>query len=264
MRLRAPAVERAAGDRRRRLALVLLAAAALAPAGAARAQTREAVRTHYQEPAYPETLLKQEKQGNVLLIGRIDVHGRVTDLRVVGASHRDFVRPAADAVSAWQFQPAIRDGKPVEIFANIGVRFRVPGEKRGLVPSAILGDLAISPADESGKRTAPEGFPIRRGRDKALRAEVLLDVPPNIQARTAAVRVEAKSPSGRRVPIFQPPVSVPAGASEVRIPIVAKIGPDWEEGVWMLRFTVDGAAAGSGQFWLASDPERFSFVIPKS
>ena len=178
---------------------LLLTALLLAPQ--ASAQDREAVRTKYQEPVYPESLEKAERQGNVLLVGRI-------------------------------------------------------------VP--ILGDIAIFPADASGKRTAPEGFPIRRGQDPALRAEALLDVPPAAQARTLTVRVEAESPKGKRVPVFQPPVAVPANATEVRIPVVANIGADWEEGVWMLRFTVNGAGAGAGQFWLASDPAHFQFVIPKS
>jgi TonB family protein len=229
-----------------------------------RAQDRGAIQTKDQKPIYPEGLLKEERQGNVMLVGRIDARGTLSDLRVVGATHKDFVGPAAQAVEAWKFRPAMRDGKPIEIFANIGVRFRLEGEKRGLIPAPILGNLAISPADESGKRTAPEGFPIRRGADRALRAEALLDVPPYTRERTLAVQVEAISPSGRRIAIFQPPVAVPAKATEVTIAVVARVGPDWEEGVWRLRFMVDGAGAGSGQFWLARDPAHFSFVIPRS
>ncbi len=242
----------------------LLAVLALAAAPPAGGQTQEAVRTKYREPVYPENLLKTQQQGNVLLAGRIDAKGRVTDLHVVAASSKDFIAPAAEAVKDWQFRPATRDGKPVEIFANIGVRFRIQGEKHGQISAPILGDIAISPADESGNRTAPEGFPIRRGRDPALRAEALLDVPASGQDRTLAVRVETISPSGKRSPVFQPPVAVPAGAAEVRIPVVLRIGAEWEEGVWMLHFTVGGAGAGGGQFWLASDPSRFVFVIPQS
>lgn len=250
-------------SRHRRLTAALLACA-LGAAPGAPAQTREAVRTKYTEPVYPEAFSQTKEQGNVVLIGRLDKQGRVADLHLVAATRREFIAPAFEAVRDWQFQPAVRDGKPVEIALNVGVRFRVKGEERGLIPAPILGDLAVSPADESGERTAPEGFPLRRGQDKALRAEALLDVPPNIQTRTVAVRVEAKSPSGKRIAIFQPPVSVPAGATEVKVPVVAKIGSDWEEGVWMLTFTVDGARAGAGQFWLARDPARFAFVIPKS
>lgn len=238
-----------------------LLAAAFVVAASAKGQTREAVQTKRQDPVYPE---KSEGQGNVLMSGRIDKQGRLGDLHLLAASAKEFIKPAADAVKAWEFRPAMRDGIPIEVPANIGVRFRIPGEKRGLIPAPILGDLAIFPADESGKRTAPEGFPIRRGQDRALRAEAHLDVPPNLNARTLSVRVEAVAPSGRHVAIFQPPVAVPARVMEVTIPVVARIGADWEEGVWMLRFTVNGNGAGSGQFWLASDPAHFTFVIPKS
>jgi TonB family protein len=254
---------RRSGAQRQRITAVVLACA-LGTASGAPAKTRPAVRTKYIEAVYPEAFSQTQEQGNVFLIARLDKQGRVSDLHLVAATRKEFIAPAVEAVRGWQFEPALQDGRPVELALNVGVRFRVKGEKRGLIPAPILGDLAISPADESGRRTAPEGFPLRKGYDKALRAEALLDVPPNIQTRTLAVRVEAKSPSGKRIAIFQPPVSVPASATEVKIPVVAKIGPDWEEGVWMLRFTVDGAGAGAGQFWLASDPARFSFVIPKS
>jgi TonB family protein len=234
----------------------------LAGAPSLRGEDRGAERTHYQAPVYPDDLLKQQRQGNVLLTGRIDAQGRLADLRVLAATDQGFVKPAAEAVRAWQFRPATRDGKPVEIFANVGVRFRLEGEHRGIIPAPILGDLAIFPADESGKATAPEGFPIRRGKDKSLRAEAQLDLPPNVNARTLSLKVEAVSPSGRHVAIFQPPVAAPAGAKEVKVPVVARVGADWEEGVWMLRFTVDNGFAGSGQFWLANDPEHFHFVMP--
>lgn len=242
----------------------LAAALLLAGAAGAGAQNREAVRTRYLPPVYPENLAKADRQGNVLLAGRVDAQGRVSDLHLVAASAKDFIKPAVEAVQGWQFRPAVRDGKPAEVFLNVAVRFRIEGEKRGKLEAPILGDVAISPADASGRKTAPEGFPIRRGQDPALRAEALLDIPPSAGARTVTVKVEAVSPKGKRVPVFQPPVAVPANATEVRIPVVARIGPDWEEGVWMLRFTLDGAGVGGGQFWLATDPSKFSFVIPTS
>jgi TonB family protein len=233
--------------------LVLGAAAALG-------QTRGAVQVKQQPPAYPDDLWKSQQQGNVLLIGRIDEHGRVLDVVVVGASQKEFEAPAAQAVRAWEFKPAMRDGKPIDIFLNAAVRFRVPGDRRGDIPFPMLGDLAISPADASGKATAPEGFPLRLGKDPALRAEAVLDVAPNPAARTLSVRIEARAPSGKTYPVFQPPVLVPARSSEVRIPVVVKIGDDWEEGVWGLLFTIEGKGAGGGQFWLARDPSRFAFV----
>ncbi|HEY3172151.1 MAG TPA: energy transducer TonB [Thermoanaerobaculia bacterium] len=224
------------------------------------AQTKGAELQKYQEPVYPEALLKGQQQGNVLLVGRIDKEGRIQDLRPLAASLPGFIDPAVVAVSAWRFKPATRDGKPVDIAANVGVRFRVKTDKRGAIPQPILGDLPVFPADASGAKAAPEGFPIRRGVDPKLRAEAVLDVEPQPKARKITVRVEATSPTGRPYILFESPVAVAGGTADVRVPVVAPVGADWEEGVWTLRFLVDGREAGGGQFWLARDPSRFDFA----
>ena len=78
------------------------------------------------------------------------------------------------------------------------------------------------------------------------------------------VKVQAVSPSGRKVPIFQPPVAIPALATDVQFPVVAQIGTDWEDGVWLLEIFADGTSAGGGQFWLAKDPAIFAFALPAS
>lgn len=247
----------------RRIVPMLLACLLTGAAATARAQTRGATRTNYTPPVYPEAATKNDAQGNVLLIGKIGVDGRVSNLRMVAATAQDFIQPAIESVRGWQFQPALKDGKPIELPLNAGVRFRVLGGTRGRIPLPILGDLAIFPADASGAKTAPDGFPLRKGQDAALRAEADLDVPPSEQPRTLTVRVEAVSPKGRKLPVFQPPLAVPALATEVKFPVVAPIGADWEDGVWLLLFTIDGYNAGGGQFWLAKDPDTFRFAVPK-
>ena len=248
---------------RSRLTVLLSVLAALA-AVAAPAETRGAVQTKKVDPVYPENLLKTGRQGNVLLAGRIDAKGQIGDLRVVATSNNALVQPAIEAVQQWRFRPATKDGKPIEIFANVAVRFRIQGDQHGQIDLPILGDIAIFPADPAGKKTAPEGFPIQRGKDPALRAEAVVDLPASGEARTLTVKIEALSSKGRKVPIFQPPVAVAAGATEVRIPIVVPIGKDWEDGVWALQFNVNGLPAGGGQFWIAADPDHFHFVIPRS
>ncbi len=239
--------------------LVCLAAGA---SSIAAGQTRGANRTAFSPPVYPEEASKKDQQGNVLLIGTIGADGSVSNLHVISSTSQQYVRPAIDSVRGWRFEPALRDGHPIPIALNAGVRFRITGEGRGRIPLPILGDLAVFPADASGAKTAPDGFPVRKGQDAALRAEVDLDVPPSGQPRTMAVRIEAVSPRGRRVPAFQPPLAVPALATDVKFPVVLPIGADWEDGVWILRFTVDGQNAGGGQFWLATHPETFRFVPP--
>ncbi len=239
-------------------------ACALLLAAGALAQTRGASRTTYTPPLYPQPQdpAKKDLQGNVLLIGRIDTKGNVSDLRLVSATAEEFVAPAMESVRGWKFEPAMRDGKPIQIPLNAGARFRSSGAGRGRIPLPMLGDIAVYPADASGARTAPDGFPLRLGKDPALRAEAQLDVPPSETVRTLTIRVEAISPTGKKFPVFQPPVAVPANATGVTFPVVAQIGSDWEQGVWMLRFTADEHNAGGGQFWLAKDPEKFAFALP--
>jgi TonB family protein len=216
------------------------------------------------KPVYPESASKGLRQGNVNLIGRIDAKGKVTDIRFVAATLVGFVEPAVAAVNAWEFRPATRDGKPIEIAANIALRFRLEGEKRGEMPTPILGDLAVFPADASGKASAPEGFPVRRGSDPKIRVEAVLDVPPGAKASSVPVSVEAMSPKGRKLVLFQQTVAVKARTAEVKIPFAAAVGNDWEDGVWLLRFKANQADAGGGQFWLSGDPEHTAFNLPGS
>jgi hypothetical protein len=118
----------------------------------------------------------------------------------------------------------------------------------------------VFPADATGKKAAPEGFPVRPGIDPKLRAEAVLDVDPQPKPRSIRVRVEAASPSGRLYILLDGRFPAPAKAAEVRVPMVASVGADWEEGVWILRFLADGKDAGGGQFWVARDPSRFDFA----
>lgn len=240
-----------------RLLVFLLLSGSVSPAAA---QTAGAVLTREQKPAYPEGLRKIQKQGNVLLIGRIDRGGTVRDPVVIATSDLGFADPSVEAVKAWQFKPALRAGRPIEVAVNIGIRFRLDGEKRGDIPRPALGDLAVFPADAAGGRTAPDGFPIRRGGDPRLRVEAVLDVAPSDKPRRLPVRAEAVSPKNRRIGIYEGSVSVPARATQATIPFTAVVRNDWEDGVWQIQFSVAGASAGGGQFWLAGDPEHFDFA----
>lgn len=195
----------------------------------------------------------------MLLIGRIDTQGRLQDVQPIATTNIGFLDPAITAVKAWQFQPAMRNGKPAEIAANIGMRFRLEGKKRGELPRPTLGDISIFPADPIGRKTSPEGFPIRRGGDPRLRVEAVLDLTPPAKAERLPVRAEVLSPKGRRISVYDATVSVPASASQVPLTFTAPVGADWEDGIWLVQFSVANAPAGGGQFWLAGNPETFDF-----
>lgn len=214
------------------------------------------------KPVYPEGPATGLRQGNVNLIGRIDTKGRVQDLRYVGSTLEAFIAPAVVAVQKWEFKPATHNGKPVEVAANIALRFRLEGDKRGELSSPIIGDLSVYPADASGRAIAPEGFPIRRGTDPKIRVEAVLDVSPDPKPRTLPVRVEAISPIGKKIVVFDQSVSVKAKATDAKISFTANADPDWEDGVWLLRFVAENTEVGGGQFWAAVDPDHYQFVLP--
>ena len=223
-------------------------------------QSRGAELKSQKKPVYPETLATGQQQGNVVLIGRIDKQGKLQDLRAVGSTLPEFIEPALTAAKAWEFKPATRDGKPIDIAANVAIRFRLESKIRGQIARPILGDLSVSPADAGGKPSAPEGFPIRRGADAKIHIEASLDVPPDPKPRDAKVLAEAVSPRGRRVKLFERSVAIKPKHQEVKFAFSPQVGTDWEDGVWRLAFTVEGADAGGGQFWIANDPARFDFA----
>jgi TonB family protein len=233
----------------------------LAAASVVLPQTTGAKLVRQPKPVYPEGASQGQRQGNVNLIGRIDDKGKVTDIRLAGATLEAFIDPAVAAVNAWEFKPATRAGKPIDVAANIALRFRLEGDKRGDIPSPMLGDLAIFPADAAGKATGPDGYPIHRGVDARLRAEAVLDVAPDSKPRSLHLSVTALSPSGKKALFLEDVLQVKPGTKEVKIPFTEVVRPDWEDGVWLVRFVVNNADAGGGQFWLAGDPEHYHFVV---
>ena len=242
------------------------AAAALAALSAAGvfAQTRGAELTREQKPVYPETLSKAVAQGNVVLIGRIDKSGSVQDVKAVWTTHEQLVEPTLTAVRAWVFRPALKDGKPVEIAANIVFPFRIRDEKGKTsgreLPGPALSELAIFPADSGGRKTAPEGFALRAAPGSRALVECAIDVPALAAGRKVALRAEAVSPTGRRFPVFEEVRALKPREGQVRATFSVPIGADWEDGIWMIRFRVDKRAAGTGQFWLARDPDHYDFA----
>ena len=248
-----------------RIVLVLAVLAAALTDGAL-AQNVGAVQQVDKKPEYPKTLEMSQQQGNVLLIAVIDRQGKLRDILPIATSNKGFVDAAVAAATLWRFKPATKNGKPVEIAANIGMRFRLQlPDKRGQIPRPMLGNVDISPADANGRATAPVGFPIRQGSDPKLLAEALVDVSLNPTARTLPLQVEAWSPGGRRFSVYDTPLFVPANSTELKVPVAVPIKPEWEDGVWMLRFFVADADAGGGQFWLAKEPSTFDFAskMPK-
>lgn len=67
---------------------------------------------------YPQSMLRDDRSGHVDLFLTIAKDGRTRDHVVYFSTDKAFVKPALEAVKTWQFEPAVIDGKPVEVHGH--------------------------------------------------------------------------------------------------------------------------------------------------
>lgn len=118
------------------------------------------------EPKYTKEAGKFRLEGAVILRIVVGSDGKTSDLRVVRSLGLGLDENAITAVSNWQFEPAVKDGQPVSVIAQIEVNFRMldkdskvrwhlaraefhlpPGASRPVIekgPSPRVADAAVS------------------------------------------------------------------------------------------------------------------------
>lgn len=75
-------------------------------------------------PDYPASARDAKIEGTVVVDTVIDKQGRVQNPTVAESSgNADLDRSAVDTVAQWRFQPAALDGRPVEVYYTITIRF---------------------------------------------------------------------------------------------------------------------------------------------
>lgn len=75
-------------------------------------------------PVYPESAKAAKIEGTAVVETVIDETGHVTQPKIKTSSgDKDLDQAALDAVSAWTFQPATLDGKPVAVYYTLTLRF---------------------------------------------------------------------------------------------------------------------------------------------
>lgn len=80
-------------------------------------------------PSYPEEARKQRIQGVVVLRTVIAEDGSVTDVEVLKGQPEGLSEAAVEAVSQWRFEPATLNGKPIAVYYNLTINFRLDTEK---------------------------------------------------------------------------------------------------------------------------------------
>src|SRR5690606_667498 len=87
---------------------------------------REAAPLTRVEPEYPVAAYRRREEGTVLVAVLVSARGQPSELRVARRSgSRELDQAALEAVRQWTFEPAVRDGKPVESEVQVPVGFRI-------------------------------------------------------------------------------------------------------------------------------------------
>jgi TonB family protein len=75
------------------------------------------------DPAYPLELMRQNVGGTVILFGVIHADGTVGDVRVLRSVDDRLDQYASVALSQWKFEPATKNGSPVDVEATFEIPF---------------------------------------------------------------------------------------------------------------------------------------------
>jgi TonB family protein len=76
------------------------------------------------DPAYPMQLMRENVAGTVILYAIIHADGSVDSVRVLQGADERLNRFASEAVAKWKFDPATKDGAPVDVEATFRIPFK--------------------------------------------------------------------------------------------------------------------------------------------
>ncbi len=80
---------------------------------------------HTPQPSYTEEAREAGIQGVVITQCIIDRSGRVRQVKILKGLPNGLSEKAASTIKEWRFKPATLDGKPVEVYYNLTVHFRL-------------------------------------------------------------------------------------------------------------------------------------------
>jgi len=149
------------------------------------------------EPEYPKEARKNRATGVVVLEAVIDESGRVESVKALEDLPFGLTEAALDAVRQWEFEPATLGGKPVKVFFNLTVKFKLaPGVK--LTHPLPAGRVTSGFGDEQAREgetmkvhsgtdlAAPKGTPVLAAADGEVVTATAYD-PDRVSAGTFVI-----------------------------------------------------------------------------
>jgi TonB family protein len=84
----------------------------------------EPMATRKVDPAYPLQLMRENVHGTVILYAVIHADGSVANVKVLRGVDDRLDRYASEAISQWKFDPATKNGSPVDVEATFQIPFK--------------------------------------------------------------------------------------------------------------------------------------------
>ncbi|MDX1442214.1 MAG: energy transducer TonB [Gammaproteobacteria bacterium] len=176
---------------------VMQAPAKPASSGAAESggETRSIQPVRMEAPEYPRSALRRGEEGYVVIEFTVQTDGSTTDLEVIESEPRNtFDREAMRAVSRWRFEPALRDGRPVQTRLQHTIEFNLNDDQGSLIP-AQRETYALVGRDVKPVAMPQPDYPRYAVRRK-LEGEVLVAFSVTPEGRPANIEVLDADPRG--------------------------------------------------------------------
>ncbi len=81
------------------------------------------IKIHSPQPQYTELARKARIQGIVIVQAIVDKEGNVTNVKLLRSLPMGLGEEAVKAVKNWKFKPGTLNGKPVDVYYNLTVKF---------------------------------------------------------------------------------------------------------------------------------------------
>ena len=77
------------------------------------------------EPDYTDQAKDAKTEGQVVLAIEVGANGKAHNIQVIRSLDQGLDQNAIEAVRRWKFKPAVKDGEPVTVRANVEVNYRL-------------------------------------------------------------------------------------------------------------------------------------------